>query len=270
MIHTSNTSNTLQLILFGTPQIIYRNAPLSGFISNKVRALLIYLAVTGRPHSRDHLAHLLWSNTPMSMKVNLRKALSNLRHLIGDILVEHGQGYVSLDHLRCWADVVAFEQFIQNEKKLRYPLTADSPISSTHLSDSMIDIYEATQLYHEDFLQGFNLSLSDEFESWAFSEQNRLKSRFIQLLYQLVIHQENKGNWEDAILFLRRLVTVDPWHDEAQQWLIELLAKNGQRSAALMQFERFKLWLRQELAIEPDRKMLQVVQNLQTVGRAIV
>lgn len=265
-----NVNHTLYFVFFGTPQITYRGAPLNGFISNKVRALLIYLAVTGRPHSRDHLAHLLWSDTPMSMKVNLRKALSNLRHLIGDILVEHGKGYVSLEHSRCWVDVVVFEQFIQNEKKQSYPLTTDSPINRAHLSDSMIDSHEAIQLYHENFLQGFDLSLSDEFESWALSERNRLKSRFIQLLYQLVIDQENKGNWEEAILFLRRLVTVDPWHDEAQQWLIELLAKNGQRSAALMQFERFKLWLRQELAIEPDPKMIQVVQNLQIVGRAIM
>ncbi|MFZ4663776.1 MAG: AfsR/SARP family transcriptional regulator, partial [Caldilineaceae bacterium] len=81
-------SHLLQLKLFGSPQISYQGQPLNGFVSAKVRALLLYLAATDRPQSRDHLAHLLWEDTPASMKVNLRKALSNLRQLIGNVLVE--------------------------------------------------------------------------------------------------------------------------------------------------------------------------------------
>lgn len=46
----------LYLQLFGTPQFTYQEAPVTGFISNKARALLIYLAMTGRAHSRDALA----------------------------------------------------------------------------------------------------------------------------------------------------------------------------------------------------------------------
>ncbi|MCB0189938.1 MAG: hypothetical protein KDE31_36960 [Caldilineaceae bacterium] len=34
----------LQIHLFGTPQFTYQGKPLTGFVSNKVRALLIYLA----------------------------------------------------------------------------------------------------------------------------------------------------------------------------------------------------------------------------------
>lgn len=69
----------LQLQLFGTPQISYLGQPLSGFVSGKVRALLIYLAVTARSQSRDHLAEFFWADTPASSRVNLRKALSNLQ-----------------------------------------------------------------------------------------------------------------------------------------------------------------------------------------------
>jgi len=43
----------LYLQLFGTPQFTYQEAPVTGFISNKARALLIYLAMTaGRCHNQ--------------------------------------------------------------------------------------------------------------------------------------------------------------------------------------------------------------------------
>ena len=51
--------------------------PVTGFIYNKALALLAYLAVTGRPHSRDALAGLLWGEMPdAAAKANLRKILA--------------------------------------------------------------------------------------------------------------------------------------------------------------------------------------------------
>ncbi len=131
----------LQLQLFGTPQISYLGQPLSGFVSGKVRALLIYLAVTARPQSRDHLAEFFWADTPASSRVNLRKALSNLRGLVGDVLREDGKESILLDPQQVWVDVIEFAQLVKQEREP-----------------------EALQLYHADFLSGFNFSLSYEFE----------------------------------------------------------------------------------------------------------
>lgn len=49
----------LRLTLLGSPQIHLSNQPLTDFATNKAQALVFYLAVTGRPHSRDELATLL-------------------------------------------------------------------------------------------------------------------------------------------------------------------------------------------------------------------
>ena len=53
--------------------------PIAGFESNKVRALLAYLAIeTDRPHSRDELVGLLWPEQPdATARANLRQALAN-------------------------------------------------------------------------------------------------------------------------------------------------------------------------------------------------
>ena len=51
----------LSLALLGPLQVTLDGAPITAFESDKVRALLTYLAVEAdRPHRRDALAGLLW------------------------------------------------------------------------------------------------------------------------------------------------------------------------------------------------------------------
>ena len=64
----------LTLSLLGPLQVALGDRQVKGFKSNKVRALLAYLAVEAdRPHRRETLAGLLWPEWPD------RDALGNLR-----------------------------------------------------------------------------------------------------------------------------------------------------------------------------------------------
>src|SRR5437867_3577860 len=81
-------TDTLTLRLLGTPQVSRSGSPLTGFISAKAQGLLYYLAVTGRPHTREALAGLFWSDMPeVQAAKNLRNVLSNLRVLAGPHLL---------------------------------------------------------------------------------------------------------------------------------------------------------------------------------------
>jgi DNA-binding SARP family transcriptional activator len=239
---------SLQLKLFGSPQISYQGQPLTGFVSAKVRALLIYLAVTGRPHSRDHLAELLWADTPASTRTNLRKALSNLRQLIGDLLVEDAKESIALNGEQVWVDVVEFGRLSQQSSA-----------------------QEASALYQADFLTGFNLSLSYEFEAWALSEQSRLKSQIVEIVRSLATQYTStslsagstRNTFSQAISTVRRLLDLEPWHEENHRWLMELLVKDGQRSAALAHFEVCKRVLWDELAVEPSAETVGLVEKIQ-------
>jgi len=232
----------LQLQLFGTPQISYLGQPLTGFVSGKVRALLIYLAVTARPQGRDHLAEFFWADTPASSRVNLRKALSNLRGLVGEVLSEDGKESILLDPQQVWVDVIEFAHLVKQER---------SP--------------EAIQLYHADFLSGFNFSLSYEFETWALSEQSRLKTQYVDLLRRLAAQQEANHKLGEAIATVRHLLQLEPWHEEAHRWLMELLARDGQRSAALAHFEVAKRVLKEELDVAPNEETLNLLARIQRV-----
>ena len=68
----------LVLRLLGPFQAMLDERPITGIESNKVRALLAYLAVEAdRPHSRDELIGLLWPEQPdVTARANLRQALA--------------------------------------------------------------------------------------------------------------------------------------------------------------------------------------------------
>ncbi len=71
----------LSIRVLGPFQVSLDGEPVSGFASDKVRALLAYLALSpDRPHRREALAGLLWPEFPeRSARTNLRNALANLR-----------------------------------------------------------------------------------------------------------------------------------------------------------------------------------------------
>src|SRR5512139_3728786 len=77
----------LSISLLGGFEVTLDGEPVASFESNKVRALLAYLATeTDRAHSREKLAALLWPDMPdQAARSNLRYALSNLRKAIGDL-----------------------------------------------------------------------------------------------------------------------------------------------------------------------------------------
>ena len=110
----------LTLSLLGPFQVALDGEPLTSFDSNKVRALLAYLAVEAeRPHRRDSLAALLWPEWPdRAARSNLRHALFNLRQAIGDyharppflqITRETMQFNAASDY---WCDVTAFTNLV--------------------------------------------------------------------------------------------------------------------------------------------------------------
>ena len=76
----------LTLHLLGPPEVYLDDGPASGFVSDKARALLTYLAVEAdRAHRRETLAGLLWPDYPeRSARTNLSNALANLRTVPGE------------------------------------------------------------------------------------------------------------------------------------------------------------------------------------------
>jgi DNA-binding SARP family transcriptional activator/predicted ATPase len=248
--------NLLSIHLLGPLQITLEGQPVSGFASNKVRALLALLAVEPeRPHRRETLAGMLWPGFPeRSARVNLRHALANLRTAIAD-------REASPPHLRitrqtiqfnaagdAWVDVAAFLTLLE----------ADSPTAQP----TSQQLAEAVGLYRGEFLAGFSLADSSEFEEWVLVIRERLHRLVMDALRRLTSHYEAEREYERALHYAWRRVDLDPWREEAQRQVMRLLALSGQRGAALAQYENCRRALAQEMGVEPAPETTRLYEQI--------
>ena len=243
----------LELSLLGQVEIRRDDEPLNGFVSAKAEALLIYLAVTGRPHRRETLAGLLWGDkSDQRARGNLRKALSNLRQLVSESVAVNGQTVTFNDAAVTCFDLSAFE----------VALAADQA-----QPDNLPALREAVELYQGDFLAGLVVDDALAFEEWVLSERERLRHLAIQALYRLSAVYTARGEYAAGIEVTSRLLALEPWQEEAHRQMMTLLARSGQQAAALAQYETCRRILAQELGVEPLPETQALYQRLKARGQ---
>ncbi len=224
----------LELITLGGLQIRCGETPLTGFESRKAQALLVYLAVERRPHTRSALAGLLWADcTESRARGNLRRVLSNLRRLAGP-------------HLQITTQTVAFDagsSYRLDAQELEKLVNWDG--------NGPPSFYETVDLYRGDFLDGFYLRGTPVFEEWMLGWRERLRTTILQALHSLATYHGRRGEHAEAIVWAGRLLALAPWREEAHRQMMQLLALTGQRSAALVQYETCRRYLATELDLPP-------------------
>ena len=239
----------LSISLLGNVTVAVAGQPVRHFRSEKVLALLIYLAVEAeQPHRRSALAGLLWPDHPeREARHNLSQSLLRLRQAIKDqeatpsVLLATRQTIQLNPISDHWLDVTAF---------LGYLKTATA--GAENHSPDLQAMRQAVELYRGDFLSHFYLADSDLFEEWAITKREQLRQQSLEVLAWLVAYYEKQGEYEPAHHYAWRQVDLDPLNEANHRRLMRLLALSGQRNAALSQFETCRQLLEEELGIEPE------------------
>jgi len=242
----------LRIHCFGTLRVSYGGTAVDGFESQKVRGLFAYLAChRGQPLSRDHLAAVFWpGKDEEGARRNLRQSLYNLRSLFPRErpAVTANRHSLELDsELDAWIDIHVFEQALERGGGERF---------DTHR------LSEAVSLYRGDFLQGFQIKDSDEFEYWLAAEQERLREKAVAALRLLIDGYLERGEHRAGIQYAQRLVAIDPLSEDAHQKLMRLYALSGRRSRALAQYEDLATVLRRELGVAPMEETTTLQQRI--------
>ena len=246
--------SSLRLELFGGLRVLLDDKPLTGFYSTKVPALLAYLAVTKKSHTRDHLAALLWGEMlDADAKTNLRQALANLKKLLEPFLDIQRDAVELKRDARVQVDVWEFESGVRSEER-GGKLSLHAPPSSL-LSQ-----------YHGDFLEGVFLRDAPAFEEWALTERARLRELALGVLQQLVTQFTARGEYANAITFAQKLLALDAWREEAHRDLMLLHARTGHRSAALAQYDACAHILREQLRVEPSAETNALYERIRAAG----
>jgi predicted ATPase/DNA-binding SARP family transcriptional activator len=233
---------TLAIVTLGSPAITLDGIPVRGFVSNKAAALVYYLAATGRPHTRESLAGLLWAEaTESHAHKNLRDVLSNLRRLLDPYLQITRQ---TVSFTSAGAELVDSRRFEARVEAAQ----------RQSLADGVAALREAVELYRGDFLEGFSVADAPAFEEWALIQREQLRRFSMDALHSLAADAADRGAYAEGIGYAARLLAIDPTREEAYRQKMLLLALSGQRGAALAQYEICRRVLNDELGLDPDEE----------------
>ncbi len=231
----------LTLALLGPP-VVQRNGIPVSFDTRKAIALLALLAVTGREHSREQLADLLWPEADSAKgRASLRRTLSVTAAAVGDgLTISRTAVSVNPDAVR--VDVRDFETLVARP--------------------DAASLDQAVQLYRGDFLTGFVLRGCPDFEEWQTSVAEELRQSLARGLQRLVAACIADGELERAAGHARRWLQLDPLHEPAHQAIIRLHGWTGQRTAAMRQYRSLVRVLDRELAVRPLPETTQLYDDV--------
>ena len=211
----------LSVSLLGLLTVTLDGQPISKFEYNKVRALLVYLITEPeRPHRREALAGSLWPDQSQRAALDsLRNALSKLRQTIGDH--DADSPYLFITH-----ETIQFNRGSDHKLDLErfFQLLA---ASKTHIHRRLESckscserLKQAVELYQGDFLHGFIQPDSDLFEDWLHIKREKYLSQAIEATQQLASIYEWQGELDHALTYARRLLELDPYHEQAHKQVI--------------------------------------------------
>ncbi|HEX7974091.1 MAG TPA: BTAD domain-containing putative transcriptional regulator, partial [Anaerolineales bacterium] len=235
----------LSLYLLGSPHIEMDGSPVEAD-TRKAIALLVYLAISGESHTRDALATLLWPDYDQSnARAALRRTLSALRKGLRQEALEVRWDSIGLlpglDH---WSDVTEFRGLLAASAAHGHP-------PGEACGDCLPLLSKAVNLYRGDFMAGFTLRDSPNFDEWQFFEADELRRELAGALEKLARGDLQAGDFELAIAAARRWSSLDPLSEEAHRMLMQCYAGSGQRNAALRQYCECVRILEIELGVPP-------------------
>ncbi|NTU83325.1 MAG: tetratricopeptide repeat protein [Chloroflexales bacterium] len=240
----------LRMALLGSFQVWLDSEPVTSFRSDKVRALLAYLALEAdRPHTRASLCGLLWPDKSDDAALqNVSQTLRRLRDALGER--RGGVSVLRVSH-----------QSIQ--------LTADgadwldaATVARLATSTNIGDLERAAELYRGELLPGFGLPGCDAFEEWLLHTRERFARLAITALETLTQQLLVSGRYGEAAESARRLLALDLLREDSQRLLMRALGASGDRAAALAAYERWRETMRDELGVEPDPTTVALAEQI--------
>ncbi len=246
---------TIDIRLLGGFEVAVDGRSITDFESGSARALLARLAAEpGRPLPRSLLAELLWPDRPQGAAAgNLRHCLSALRQAIGDVdpvrkVLAVSRTHVALDpEARVDVDLAEFQR-----------LAGVAPSEP-----GAVAAWEAAvELRGGPFLSGFDVQLSEAWDTWVLTTRRAVDEVAATLLHRLAELRERTGEHQLALGHVRRWIELDPWNEQAHRILLRLLALEDQRGAALVHAEVLAATFEAELGIEPSTETQAIVDDI--------
>jgi DNA-binding SARP family transcriptional activator/TolB-like protein len=248
----------LHVSVLGQPRIEMDGKPVE-INRRKAVALLTYLAVTGEPQTRDRLAGLFWPNESQDRaRAALRRTLTAIRRAVGPEWIVAEGGSVGISRSPdLWLDVRQFDALLAKYREVE---GRGDPTGT----ESLALLSEVARLYQTDFLSQFTLDGNTDFSEWRFFQGENLRRQFVAALARLVEGHARQGDWEIAVAYARRRLSLEPLDEESHRSLMRLYAASGHPGLALRQYRECERRLAKELGVQPDEATRSLHERIRT------
>jgi len=206
----------------------------AGRLGGKAVALLAYLAIERRHHSRSALAALLWSEqTEDHARTSLRQALTQIRHVVGPILRDDGGSLVLDAEVAC--DV-------------------DSLLSDDESTGVGPDVSR--------FLTELPLRGARVFEDWATVTREHMRARAAGRLARAVAQLLARRDPTAALAAAEQWCALAPLDDEPEIAAAHVLEQAGRAVEGLARLVAHERMVQDEIGRPPGAALGALVQRL--------
>jgi DNA-binding SARP family transcriptional activator/TolB-like protein len=198
-------------------------------------AVLVVLALSGRPRTRDALTEMFWGDQDEERaRHSLSEALSHVRRVLGRDAIATRLTEISLSpKAPVWVDAIEFERRVRAG-----------------------DLAHAIELYEGPFLDGVHVEGSNTFEQWVDERRAYFERLFVKTAGQHCQALARSRQWDACASLAERWLSLTPLSADAALYLLNARKAGGSRDAlerALADYEQLKVRLRREYDREPDK-----------------
>lgn len=222
---------------FGGFQVSVENGDEIRWRSPKVEELFAFLICKGST-TREEIADTLWAGfAPDKAMKNINSTIYYIRKALqpygleGCIMTTHRQIVINSDKISC--DLYRFEALHKIRKE---------PEELWEQMDS---------LYRGELFRG-------KIYEWSFAKGWTLEERLITTLIKTANHWDKQNRREETENLYRRVMELDPFHEEAYERLISIYLMKGQQNRAQRLYEQMELLFKSEMGAVPKKSLRQL------------
>lgn len=252
--------SVLKLFYFGGLRMYKDDQPITAPLLKKTQAFFAYLAISkNKSFSRDKLCAIFWPESGEAQaKYNLRYTLWVLRTGLGfpeypqyEFVITYQDQCKFNPESNYWLDTEEFEKKLILAQNLKI----DDAARIEYLT-------EAVNLYHGDFLDGFFIKGSWEFENWQRIQRERFSQEFTKAVRNLADLLVSRKEPRRAIELYNKSLLVSPFREDFYQELIRLYLLIGDRTKAIEQYERYREVLKREMQLSPTSEIQELRRSI--------
>jgi DNA-binding SARP family transcriptional activator/tetratricopeptide (TPR) repeat protein len=239
----------LRARVLGALEVELNGAVIDSPVSQRPWSVFAYLTLATRPVPRAELAATFWPDVlDQSARASLRSALWTLRRQLGDALTVDGERVGLREEPDVWIDLREFERLAGAGARGGAGAAAGAATGAGAAA-------AALALCRGDLLEGLE-------EDWAVTARDRHRARVIDLLEELALAAQDRGEVREAVELTRRQVEHDRFDEEAHRRLIERSDRAGDRAGAMRTYRTLAERLRRELGVAPSAQTRELVERL--------